>query len=318
MVYDFDLQRGNFPMLDGFYVVTMISNPVRFSSRYRLYNDFRDRMALAGVPLVTAEIAFGDRPFEVTTAGNPRAVQLRTRHELWYKENAINIAISRLPADWRYVAWVDADIDFVRPDWAEETVHQLQHHPVVQMFDSAIDLGPNMETLQLHTGFGASYVRGRPRGRNYAHWHPGYAWAARREAVDAIGGLIDWALLGSADHHMAVGLIGGLGDDYITPKSKLSPRYQYKLQVWQDRAVAALQRDLGYVPGTILHYWHGKKRDRRYGDRWQILTRNQFDPDRHMHRDWQGLWQLSDGFPRLRDEIRGYFRARNEDSIDLE
>ncbi len=305
-------------MLEGFHVVTMVSNPVRFASRYQLYTEFRDRMARAGLPLLTAEIAFGDRPFAVTSAGDPRAVQLRSRHELWHKENALNIAISRLPDDWRYVAWIDADVEFVRPDWACETVQQLQHHPVVQMFDSAIDLGPEMQTLHVHTGFAASYLRGRPRGRNYAHWHPGYAWAARREAIDAMGGLIDWAILGSADHHMAVGLIGGLGDDHVTPKSRLSPRYRHELECWQDRVVAGLHRDMGCVRGTLLHHWHGKKKDRRYGDRWQILTRNQFDPGLHLHRDWQGLWQLADGFPRLRDEIRAYFRARNEDSIDLE
>lgn len=38
----------------------------------------------------------------------------------------------------------------------------------------------------------------------------------------------------------------------------------------------------------------------------------------HLRRDWQGLWQLADDAWRLRDDIRGYFRARNEDSIDLE
>lgn len=305
-------------MLEGFYAVTMVSNPVRFASRYRLYQAFRERLAQAGVTLITAEIAFGDRPFAITTEDDRFAVQLRTRHELWHKENALNIAISRLPGDWRYVAWIDADIDFVRPDWASETVEQLQHYPVVQLFDSAVDLGPDMQTLQVHTSFGASYLRGRPRGRNYAHWHPGYAWAARREAVDAVGGLIDWAILGSADHHMAVGLIGGLNEDYVTPRSQLTQRYRQELQTWQDRAVTGLRRDLGCVPGTILHHWHGKKKDRRYGDRWKILTRHGFDPDLHLSRDWQGLWQLADGFPRLRDEIRGYFRARHEDSIDLD
>lgn len=305
-------------VLQDFYVVTMISNPVRFASRYRLYDAFRERLARSGINLVTAEIAFGDRPFAITRAGDADAVQLRTNHELWHKENALNIAISRLPSNWRYVAWIDADIEFVRPDWAHETVQQLQHYSVVQLFDSAIDLGPEMQTLQVHTGFGASYLRKRPRGRNYAHWHPGYAWAARREAIDAMGGLIDWAILGSADHHMAVGLIGGLDEDQITPTARLSPRYRQELQAWQDRAVTGLRRDLGCVPGTILHYWHGKKKDRRYGDRWQILTRHQFDPKQHLSRDWQGLWQLTGDCPRLRDEIRGYFRARNEDSVDLD
>ena len=56
-------------------------------------------------------------------------------------------------------------------------------------------------------------------------------------------------------------------------------------------------------------------------DRWKILTENQFNPNTDIKRDWQGLFQLEDHGDmrsiKLRDDIRKYFRARNEDSIDL-
>jgi len=29
-----------------------------------------------------------------------------------------------LPRDWRYVAWIDADVHFLNRDWAQETLHQ--------------------------------------------------------------------------------------------------------------------------------------------------------------------------------------------------
>jgi hypothetical protein len=304
-------------LLRDFYVVTMVSNPERYASRYALYHKFREHMRASSVPLLTVEVAFGERPFAVTSSDDPWSVQLRTCSQIWHKENALNIGISRLPSDWKYVAWIDADIAFVHRDWALETVHQLQHTPVVQMFQHAIDLGPNHETLQMHQGFVWCYRSGRPSGRRYAHWHPGYAWAARRDAFDGFGGLIDWAILGSADHHMAVGLIGRLDRDYCTPRAKLSDRYQRKLEAWQTRAVREVKRNIGFVPGTILHSWHGKKADRRYGDRWSILTSHHYDPDLDLARDWQGLYRLTDHNPGLRDAIRGYFRVRNEDSIDL-
>ncbi len=62
--------------MDGLYIVTMISNPVRYSSRYRLYNDFKERIKKYDVSLMTAEIAFGNRPFEITDAADPFNVQL--------------------------------------------------------------------------------------------------------------------------------------------------------------------------------------------------------------------------------------------------
>lgn len=61
-------------------------------------------------------------------------LQLRTSHEIWLKENSLNLGFARLPPDWKYAAWIDADVTFARPDWACETVHQLQHNPVVQMW----------------------------------------------------------------------------------------------------------------------------------------------------------------------------------------
>jgi hypothetical protein len=136
-----------------FHVISVLSNPVRYESRYKLYKRFEEEMLQAGVNFWTCEIAFGDRPHRFTQTNDPFDIQLRTFHELWFKENQINLAIQRLPCDWEYVAWVDADITFQRADWVEETIHQLQHYQVVQMFGHAIDLGPNQEVLQVHQGF---------------------------------------------------------------------------------------------------------------------------------------------------------------------
>jgi hypothetical protein len=308
------------------HVVAVISNPCRFKSRYDLYWKFKAHMdANPHVRLMTVEIAFGDRPFEVTTAGDPQCLQLRTFDELWHKENMINLGVQRLPSDWEYMAWIDADVEFPntirKVDWALETIHQLQHHQVVQMFQQAIDTGPNGEAFQMHQGFAYSYLSGKPRAvpGKYAHWHPGFAWAMRREAWDMLGGIYDVSILGSGDHLMAWGLIGE-GIDQLP--STMSQGYRKSLHEWQRKADRLIHRDIGFVPGMLIHHWHGKKADRRYRDRWKILSDANFNPETDLKRDWQGLLQLDhDGSPRLirlRDDIRAYFRSRNEDSIDLE
>lgn len=304
---------------DTLHVITVISNPVRFKSRYALYNNFKTQIACTGAKLWTVEIAFGDRPFEVTEAGNPFHLQLRSFEELWHKENMLNLIIQRLPLDWEYVAWVDADVSFSRPDWVVETVHQLQHYMVVQMFSKAVDLDPNYNIMKSHNGFVWSYVQNNytaPSGfgyRKYGLWHPGFAWAARKEAIDQLGGLIDFGILGAGDRHMATALIGTV-EDSVPPN--IGKAYMNELKIWEARA-KGLSKDLGYMEGTLSHFWHGKKKDRRYTERWKILIDNQFDPDTDIKRDWQGLFQLVGNKQRLRDEIRTYFRARNEDSIDV-
>jgi len=305
-------------------VVTPIFNPLGYRSRWKLYEDFKYMVERAGVKLMTVEVAFANREFAVTKPGDPWNLQLRTNSELWLKENLINLAVARIPQDWSYVAWVDADIAFARHDWANETIRKLQHHPVVQMWSQATDLTPDYETLQGHRSFAWCYHNdGEPKMGRYGmhgrkhHWHPGYGWAWRREAWDAVGGLIDWAILGSADDHMAKALVGKLD---TTMHGHLTPAYKEACRIWQDRATKYLHYDVGYVPGTILHYWHGNKTNRQYVSRWKILVDNKFDPTTDLKRDAQGLWQLVVETPRqakLRDQLRRYFSQRDEDNTSL-
>lgn len=327
------------------HVIAAITNPERYHTRYDLYRRFAAHVQAAGARLTTVEAAFGDRIHRITDDPRVTNIQLRTGHEIWHKENLINIGISRLPADWEYVAWIDADVAFTRPDWAEETVHQLQHFSVVQMFSTAQDLSPAFIPFQTHKGFMFQYHQalthpGQPlnictpympdkchmdatvasaykagaatRGE---FWHPGFAWAARREAINDLGGLIDWALLGAADHHMALGLVGSA---HLSLPGGISAAYRDGVMLWQEKAELHVKRKVGYVDGLLQHYWHGKKRDRRYIERWDILIRNGFDPHLDLKRDHQGVYQLTDRSIRLRDDVRAYFRSRREDSIDME
>ena len=155
-----------------------------------------------------------------------------------------------------------------------------------------------------------AYVTPSPRGM----LHTGYAWAARRSALSDVGGLGDIGILGSGDRHMGYALIGEVARS-IDPRLEQSYK-DYWLR-WQHRADRFVQRKVGVVPGTILHYWHGSKQHRRYQDRWKILIENKFDYLDDLKRDPQGLWALTDEKWQLRDDLINYFRVRNEDEITL-
>ena len=138
---------------DRLHVVTALFNPLRYRVRYRNYRAFEKHVADAGAILTTVECAFGGRPFEITDPLNPRHVQVRTSDELWLKENLLNIGISRLPTDARYIAVLDADMAFHRPDWAQETLQMLQHHPMVQLYSEITYLGPDHEPINRMESF---------------------------------------------------------------------------------------------------------------------------------------------------------------------
>jgi len=315
---------------DLLHVVAVVSNPVRFGRRAELFRHFIDHMLASGVRLTVVELAYGDRDFDIAPREGVNIVQLRTRDELWHKENLINAGVQRLPPDWKYVAWVDGDVTFTNPDWATQTVDQLQHYDVVQLFDFAEDVGlaPHQH-LNIERGFVHRYhamlrecaaggtTPTPPHGKHpYGGWfgHCGYAWAMRRSAWNKLGGLFDLGILGSGDHHMACALVGAVQSSVPV---KVSLAYRKHLALWEARARRHIVQNIGYVPGKLLHHFHGPKAQRQYVERWQILLRNDFDPETDLKRDWQGLWSLTGNKPQLRDELRLYFRQRNEDSNDL-
>ena len=311
------------------HAIIPLTNPIRFKSRYKLHDQFMARMKGAQerlklnplgpqLELYVVEIAFGDRPFYCQDA----KLRGRTENEIWVKENMINLMAQRFPEDWQYVAWIDNDVEFLEPDFVERTIHALQHYHVVQMWEDAIDTGPNGEFVASHKAFTKQYLSGAKIGYGqyyggYEGAHPGYAWAATRFFWDSVGGLFN-GILGAGDNHMAYSLIGR-GTESVNPK--VTKEYIDEIAAWQARAEYHIKRDIGFVPGTIRHYWHGKKKDRRYWDRWQILVRNKFNPKTDLKHDWQGVLELEEMTSRqrqLRDDIRAYFRLRHEDSIDLE
>lgn len=315
------------------YVVTMISNSARFKSRYLLYNKFAEMMKDSGATLITIELAIGDRPFAITERDNIHHIQLRTIDELWHKENALNIAIAyvaQLDPSAKYIAWIDADVLPMRPvrEWIEETIHQLQIYQFVQMFETAIDLGPDHQIIgEPQIGFMARYIQGGCKPPNHnGFWkdyyskgsgHPGYAHAANISALSAVGGLIDYSILGASDRMQCLGLVGAMEQAFDTR----SKAYVQKLLEWQKRCDRWIKKDVGYVSGSIFHFWHGSKKDRGYQSRWKILDSNDYDPSTDIKYDHQGLLQLEthdERQIRLRDQIRAYFRQRNEDDIRVD
>src|ERR1700733_7361313 len=103
------------------YVVCCYNNPLRFHRRLELHRKFQAYLAqFADVIPCVGELAYGERPFEVTEASNPYHLQLRTHEILWHKENVLNLLVQRIP-EAKYIAWVDADITFAGPNWASET-----------------------------------------------------------------------------------------------------------------------------------------------------------------------------------------------------
>jgi hypothetical protein len=194
----------------------------------------------------------------------------------------------------------------------------LQHYQWVQLFSVYIDMDPHHEPYRTMPSFARTLRGGGVLPIEYHYGRSpgatGGGWAFRREAFDAVGGMLDTCILGSGDWHMAFGLAGKT--NWAVETNRCTSGYIESLRLWCDRA-RAIRRSVGVVENTFVHYWHGRKARRCYGTRWKILQDHDFDPRVDLRYDWQGVLTWAGNKPALEEAVRRYFRDRDEDSTEL-
>jgi len=148
---------------------------------------------------------------------------------------------------------------------------------------------------------------------------PGLAWACTHEAWNQVGGLMDFAVWGGADHHMSQALIG---DPYgVMMRDDLHPNYKHLINNWMGNCKSNIRRNIGSVNGMVMHMWHGRKVKRGYNIKHELMAQSGFDPTKHLKRDASMLWQLNDDgtdtYIKIRDILRHVALERDEDSTDV-
>ena len=302
-------------MPNKLHVVAVISNPCNFQTRWRLAKEFITRMNRnKQLILYVVEMIYPkfNKDFMVTNKYNPKHLQLKTTTPIWHKENMVNIGIAKLlPKDWKYVAWIDADIEFENSHWVSDTLSKLSStNDIVQLFSHAIDMDKNRNAMQIFQGSIYQYISHMKRGDGLNYWHPGYGWACTKEVYNKMGKIFELGILGSADDHMLKSWIGE--QSWITSvHSKCDKDYKDAVEEFANNTC---DFKLGYINGVIKHNYHGTKANRKYKERWEILVNHNFSPKNHLTVDKDGILIPSDTCPiGLLEDIMLYFKERNED-----
>jgi hypothetical protein len=303
---------NNQPIDDILHVIAVVSNPALFGRRYVLAKQFIHRMEEeSNVVVYTVELAYGSQKYYLTDPKNPRHLQLHAETPLWHKENMVNLGVQKLlPSNWKAMAWIDADVEFENTGWALDTLKILNgYKDIVQVFSHCVDMDSDESTMRIFSSFGFQYDKQQPYSKNTLNfWHPGYAWAITKNAYLRIGGLYEHAILGSADNIMSLSAIKN-GLKGINQESTQG----YKSSILSFETKMKSLR-LGYVPGVIRHHYHGKKKNRKYDERWRILLDNEYDPAEHITTNENGIVIPTAKCPeKIITGIQEYFFARNED-----
>ena len=306
--------KNNEPIEEKLNVIIIISNPCLYKRRYILLNEFIKRIEEEeeNVELYIVEMIYPGQKFVITDKNNSKHLQLSTKTPIWHKENMINLGVKYLlPPNYKAFAWIDSDIEFENNNWALETLKILNgSKDIVQLFSHCVDMDKDKTTLNLFQGFGYNYNKNKKySSKKLDYWHPGFAWAITRKSYEKLGGLFQMGILGSGDNVMALSLIGKVD---IIINEKYSNEYKNSILSYQKNAKTIR---LGYVPGVIRHHYHGKKINRKYVERNEIIIKHNYSPTLHLTTDEKGILVPTHYFTEeFTEDIMNYFRERKEDT----
>lgn len=307
-------------MVDKLCAITSYFNPVGYERKLRNYRAFRDHL---DVPLVTVELSH-QGAFELAPGDAERLIQIRGGDVMWQKERLLNLAMEHLPEECEYVAWLDCDIVFGRPDWPSAAIEQLRRDEICQLYRTVYHLGPAADgaaigraaAIQSHDSFGYAHSAGIVTKVNSVTsgvpntFKRGHAWCGKRDLLDRFG-IYDRNVIGGGDTTLA--FAASAQWEEVIVFQCMGPGHAADYRQWSIGFHDATQGRVGYVDGDVFHLWHGDLMQRRYEQRYKILSAFGYDPATDIAFDTQGCWRWNSPKYAMHEKVSEYFEVRNED-----
>lgn len=317
-------------------VVSCFFNPGGSTRRVKNFRNFLAAVKNSGVRCLVVELAFGSAPFEFDD--HEDVIQLRSNDVLWHKERLLNIGIRQLLSDGvRKIAWLDGDIVFADHWWPSEIASRLEHANLCQVFDTISihthDSGPPMiapSAVKYFQEDGRLFSQPPLRGRNLLRGmlkggQSGFGWAARSEVLEKAL-LFENAVVGGGDKLIfAASLTEDLSDERLQALThskhvcracghrNKSDTFTASYLEWARQWSNAVDGSVDYARLHISDMYHGKRSDRGYMARHDILYRHEFNPATDLSGDPPECLQWSTQKKQLRREVEAYFLSRRED-----
>lgn len=305
--------------MQNLWCVTVFFNPARFKSLLQNYYIFSAELKRQGVNLLTVELAFNDDEFQIPDGPNVR--RLRSSSVMWQKERLINYGISQTPDDCDAVAWLDCDVLFTRDDWATLALAKLEKADIIQLFKKVSFLpagvtdcfgvkAPAQQGVIWQHNIHKNWLE-RRKNKELHFSAPGFAWAARKETFADIG-IYDKNIVGSGDTFLV--------DCYLNSweihgyAAKFNDRMKADMAVWK-QGLDAKKVNVDYLPVDIFHLWHGTTKNRQYMQRHDIITMNDYDPQKDI-KLVNNVYEWASEKPAMHEAINKYFYDRKEDEVE--
>jgi hypothetical protein len=276
-------------------IITSFFNPNNNPKRAKNWHTWRNALSDVEIPIISIELSFNSKfetYSEIKLAGTANNL-------LFQKEALLNIALNSLDDSIDKVIWLDCDITFDNKDWLKKTESSLEKYPLVQLFDEV-----TIDGFFLDTNSGKNISK-KFNGHifNYENnilstGSVGYAWAAQRSVLKH--GFYDRQIAGTGDSAIAIAGLGKFKSEWI---KDLSDPLRKDLLKWGAKFFMETKGEVGYVQNKITHLNHGPRA--KYEQRNNVLLEENFDPNKHIKKDNQGLLSWTDeASEKLRDALK--------------
>ncbi len=322
------------------WAVTSFYNPAGYERRIRNFHAFRQHL---NVPLLVVELAEPGR-HQLTMDDADTVIRITGDNRIWQKERLLNIAVSALPDEAEFVAWVDCDVIFENQDWSDVAQAMLRNgSDFVQLFDTAMHLPPQVqpsrislsmcrshEPIVFEQSFASAVASGTyfskkarqtrvdaENGTATSDTPPvahGIAWAGCRDILQEVG-LYDACIVGGGDLAMSLGIIGYA--DNLAARRPMTDKHADHYLSWAGQLNDPSGEKVGFVPGTVYHCWHGRFQRRNYRGRHGMLKHLGFDPYNDLYTADNGTWSWAQHAADLQTAVASYFFERLEDEVEI-
>jgi hypothetical protein len=231
---------------------------------------------------------------------------------LWQKERLLNIALDNLPKEYTNVAWIDCDIIFENENWVDEVNEKLNEYKVLHLFENAKRLDENGKIDRISKSIIRDIKDSNTIPVNLNKGITGFGWAIRREDIDKIK-FLDTQIIGGGDALMFFSFVG-LNNTVF--HKKMNKEWLDFYNKWHDKSFSNICLSINNISGDIIHLYHGKMVNRNYNSRYDILSKDKFNPDLDLVVDNNNLWRFKGDIGR---NLEKYFESRDEDDniIDI-
>jgi hypothetical protein len=148
-----------------------------------------------------------------------------------------------------------------------------------------------------------------PGSPNRIAGNPGIAYAGHVEWLKQAR-IYDAGIVGGADRMLVAPLVDRIAESFAD--RPVTPAHMRHYLGWVDGLHGLLPMRCTFLGNKVYHLYHGQTSNRNYRLRHAILTEHDFDPEIHLARTSQGVWQWTDKAGDLRAKVFDYLQSRKD------